>query len=467
MRRQGPITLRHLAIAVLVMVVVNLQLTWWIIFVIRQSGTVLDLERRLLVDGCRFQADRVRAAVERAETAAQAVTGCPVRGASGGVRRLDVGTSGELLSWLPQPFEGWKDHAELVGAPGWHADPTGGPPWFELPCPDEEGLCGLVVGPGWAPAQLTGADGLELVETGGFDGSRPAIGLSPPFERWAVSPDADAWRELLSEHRRRVVMMVSEGAFFAVLLVVLVGLLWRTVRREVELERQHRNFLSAITHELKSPLAAIRLSLETVASGRADQAAARRFVGNALADTDRLEGLVTKVLEVTRYSAGTASIHLVRGSLSELATQALAAFQPRFTAAGATVRSTIEPGVLAEIDREAMTIAVSNLLENALVYGGRPPEVEVTLLGEGDHAILEVRDNGAGIPGPEIPFVFNRFYRAGDEMTRTTRGTGLGLYLVQRIVKAHHGTVEVATTGDDGTTMRVTVPGLEPEEEAE
>jgi signal transduction histidine kinase len=78
-----------------------------------------------------------------------------------------------------------------------------------------------------------------------------------------------------------------------------------------------------------------------------------------------------------------------------------------------------------------------------------------------------VSDNGDGIPEGEIPFIFDRFYRAGDEMTRTSQGTGLGLYLVQRIMKAHHGTVSVADTGRGGTTMRVTLTGVEAEEDRE
>jgi signal transduction histidine kinase len=463
MRRQGPITLRHVAIAVLVVVVVNAQLTWWIIFVIRQSGTVLELERRLLMDECRFEADRVHAEVKRAEVAAETMLASRDRPLSG-LGAATTGPPGELVASLPRPFVRWADAQELEGRPGWHGEP-GIRMVYELACPHGVGICGLIADPGWVAGLLKLGEGVELAAAASFAEARPSQPLVAPFDSLVLRPPADAWRELLDEHRRRVVMMVSEGAFFAVLLVVLVGLLWRTVRREVELERQHRNFLSAITHELKSPLAAIRLSLETVASGRADEAAARRFVGNALVDTDRLEGLVSKVLEVTRYGAGTASIHLVRRPLSELVAQALAAFEARFTAAGATVGSAIEPETWAAVDGEAMTIAISNLLENALTYGGRPPVVEITLFSDGDQAVLEVRDNGGGIPEAEIPFIFNRFYRAGDEMTRTTRGTGLGLYLVQRIVKAHHGTVEVAATGDHGTTMRVSVPWLEPGKE--
>jgi signal transduction histidine kinase len=460
MRRQGPITLRHVAIAVLVVVVVNAQLTWWIIFIIRQSGTVLELERRLMVTECRFEADRVRAAVEQAEAAAQAVIRCSDWGSSG-VWRLGVGPNGDLqLGFLPPPFGAWKDRDELAGVPGWRADPGAGPPWLELRCPSEGGTCGLVVERSWADGLLQLPEGLELVEPAAFDGSRPAVELPPPFDRWAVSPDAGAWRVLLDEHRRRVVMMASEGAFFAVLLVVLVGLLWRTVRREVELERQHRNFLSAITHEVKSPIAAIRLSLETVAAGRADGAAARRFVANALADTDRLDRLVTKVLEATRYGAGTAAIHLESRCVSDIVEAAVAAFGPRFTAAGAAVRCDIAPDLWGRADREALSIAVSNLLENAVKYGGRPPVVEVTLGRNEDLLVLEVRDNGGGIAEPDRPFVFDRFFRSGDELTRTSQGTGLGLYLVQRIVTSHGGRVMVADTGPGGTTFRITLPAI-------
>jgi signal transduction histidine kinase len=131
------------------------------------------------------------------------------------------------------------------------------------------------------------------------------------------------------------------------------------------------------------------------------------------------------------------------------------------------IKAVIVDGLWAEIDDEAMTIVVSNLLENALKYGGDPAEIRIELRAEGDLAILEVSDNGDGIPEGEIPFIFDRFYRAGDEMTRTSQGTGLGLYLVQRIMKAHHGTVSVADTGRGGTTMRVTLTGVEAEEDRE
>ena len=109
-----------------------------------------------------------------------------------------------------------------------------------------------------------------------------------------------------------------------------------------------------------------------------------------------------------------------------------------------------------------MAIAVSNLLENAVEVRGRIRRwCEIDLVFDGDDAVLEVSDNGGGVPEEDLELIFGRFFRSGDEMTRTTGGTGLGLYLVQQIVAAHHGEVEVAATGPSGSIFRVSIPGRE------
>jgi signal transduction histidine kinase len=233
------------------------------------------------------------------------------------------------------------------------------------------------------------------------------------------------------------------------------------MRREVELERQHRNFLSAITHELKSPLAAMRLALETVLGGRATGETAKRFLTNALADTERLEDLVQKVLEATRFGEGWSEIDLRDTDFSELVEESVEAFRRRAVAAGVRFEARIASEIHADIDREAMVIAISNMLENAVKYGGDPPIIRVDLNFDGDDAILEVSDNGGGVPEEDLELIFGRFYRSGDEMTRTTGGTGLGLYLVQQIVAAHQGTAEVAATGPEGSIFRMSIPGRE------
>jgi signal transduction histidine kinase len=309
---------------------------------------------------------------------------------------------------------------------------------------------------------LVVAPGVELVMAAGVSGAAgpPSIAVEAA-PSLTVRPAAAPWSAALRGYRHRILMMVTEGTFFAILLLVLVALLWRTLRREAELERQHRNFLSAITHELKSPLASMRLALETVLSGRADEASGRRFLNNALQDAERLQDLVQKVLETTRYGHGAHTLRQREASLSQLVARAADAVRVRVESAGGEITSEIEPLVCAVIDEEALAIAVSNLLENAVKYGGRKPRVRVRLAAEHGRAVLEVSDTGDGIPADEVPFVFDMFYRAGDELSRTSQGTGLGLYLVRQIVHAHRGTVRIASTGPEGTTFRVELPGAE------
>ncbi|MEN8163389.1 MAG: HAMP domain-containing sensor histidine kinase [Acidobacteriota bacterium] len=449
MVKKGSLTVRHLVVTVLVVLLVNTQLTWWIIFVLRENRVRLGLERDAIQARCRMEVDRVAGDLAEAH------------------RLLDAAVAGGYLpdSQPPAPFSTWRAEpsVENCGLPLLE----NGIAILSSPAP-EVGQCVLApTTKEWTKVLLQLPDDLELsaAPQAGEETRRPAILLAPPFEALAVSPTAEVWHSILEGYRGRILMMVSEGAFFALMLFVLVALLWRTLRREVTLEHQHRNFLSAVTHELKSPLASMRLSLETVLRGRSDPGASVRFLENALQDAERLQSLVEKVLEVTRYAREGSSLNLRESCLSEIVESAVDRFSRRTTATGANLISEVQGGIWSEIDEEAIAIVISNLLENALKYGGTIPRIDVSLTRNGASATLEVSDNGQGIAPDDIPRVYERFWRAGDEMTRTTQGTGLGLFLVQQIVKSHGGEVMVAQTGPDGTTFRVILPGVKNVEE--
>ncbi len=436
--------MRHLTVAVLVVIVVNAQLTWWIIYALRENRSRLELERAAMLSTSRLAAARVALKMERARDAAAEAL---------------LATGGAIPNNPPAPFRtmdlrqgspcstGWV----LVGASLqlWMANPAG----CVVATPDNA----------WIQRILAAPEG--FVRGAARRGSIPGAVLPKPFDDWAFRPDEGRWNTVLDHYRRRITMVVSEGTFFALLIFVMLGLLWKTLRREVELERQHQNFLSAITHELKSPLASIRLTLETLMRGRADQEASLHFLANALQDTERLQSLVQKVLEVTRYGSGSRALDLQRTNLSALIEETVERFRNRVTAAGARLEARIEPGIVAEVDEEAFPIIVSNLLENAIKYGGTPPEVRASLDLEGGRAVFRVADNGRGIAPSDIPLVFDRFFRSGDEMTRTTEGTGLGLYLVQQIATAHGATVRVESSGPEGTVFILTIPHAGPSEE--
>ncbi len=446
------ITMRHLVFTVMVVILVNAQLTWWIVFVLRQNRTLLELERDRMADACTIEAARVLRDLDKAEqTLARWI-----------VSREGYGSSGiwGADDTPPEPFARWTDPTDLTGAPGWHRLGDGR---LLYSYPGDHRPQVLITTDGWEATLLDVGDDLELRPKNSgeqIDDPRPSVPLPLPFADLIVSPAQEAWDDTLDGYRRRILMMVSEGTFFAIMLLVLMGLLWRTFRREVELERQHRNFLSAITHELKSPLASSHLALETVLSGRADKTTSNRFLNNALKDTERLQDLVQKVLETTRYGHG-GRLEMRRVCLSDVVDSAVTAIRPRLETLGGEVHTDVVPGVQAGADEEAFRIMVSNLLENAVKYGGEPPRIDVVLSLERDWAALEVSDNGSGIASEEVPLVFQRFYRSGDELSRTTHGTGLGLYLVQQIARIHRGTVKITSTGPDGTTFRVEVPGAD------
>lgn len=443
MVKKGSLTVRHLVVTVLVVLLVNAQLTWWIIFVLRENRTRLGLERAALETQCLLEVERVAGNLADAH------------------RLLDttIADGYHRETAPPAPFSTWEMNLTVENCG--ESTLRNGIVVLSSPAPEVGRCVQAQTSQEWTENLLQLGEGLELRESplAGDGTQRPTVKLGPPFENRIVSPSAAVWNDVLEGYRSRILMMVSEGTFFAIMLFILVALLWRTLRREVALEHQHRNFLSAVTHELKSPLASMRLSLETVLRGRSDPGASVRFLENALQDTERLQSLVEKVLEVTRYAREGSSLNLCQSSLSEVVEGAVHRFSRRATATGANLVSKVESEVWIQIDEEAIAIVISNLLENALKYGGTLPRIDISLTRDGSLAVLEITDNGQGISPADIPLVFERFWRAGDEMTRTTQGTGLGLFLVQQIVKGHGGEVSVSETGANGTTFRVILPG--------
>jgi signal transduction histidine kinase len=432
MRRQGRLTLRHLLVSGLVILLVMAQLSWWILFTIRESRARLSLEHTRLTTLCSLLADRVERCVRAAETELQAEA---------------------LTRQAESRSSVWQNHfAEVRQLAGSECDNG----WrFE----DGTAVLSISVGPACYEGILLPIDTwLNLppeITISSTVSDLPRVELPEPFSGRFLQPSSASWQSSLDRHHRRLRMFLSEGGFFTLMMLVLTALLWKTVRRDIELEHQHRNFISAITHELKSPLAAMQLALETVLRGRAEGPDSLRFLQNALKDTERLQSMVQKVLEVTRYGRRAAELDLGPLSISELVNRVCTTFSRRATVAEARLDVDIEPGIQIMGDREALPIVVSNLLENAIKYGGNRPVVSLSLALKNGRAILEVSDNGIGISADDLPFVFDRFVRGGNEMTRTTQGTGLGLYLVRQIVNGHGGSVEVESTGPQGTTFRV------------
>jgi signal transduction histidine kinase len=451
--------LGHLVAFVAVALVLNAQFTWWVYYSLRDNRERLDLQRGLFAARVEGAALRLTVRVEEA------------------ARRMAELPPGVIPSPSP-PFV----EVQVVDAialsplqPGRDAAPTMG--WlktagrvaFARPLGHERVVLALL--DAQAPYRWLAAidPALQLVEQGAVLAGRPQASLGPPFEPLVVTPDFHRWEDLVDRYRQRVVGVLGEGVLFLAGMLTAVVLLWRVLRRESALERQHQNFVSAVTHELKTPIAGIRLALETVLSGRVDDDGRTRFLSNALADSERLGDLVEKVLDVTRYTGGAHRLRMGLGDFSQLVQDEVEIAERRVAARGGALEAEITPGIQAMFDPEAMAIVISNLIENALKYAqGGFASVRVQLHLEGGEAALKVSDNGVGIAPADLEAIFKPFYRASDEVTRRTPGTGIGLFVAREIVNGHGGRLTAASPGPGrGATFRLSLPGAEvlPEDE--
>jgi len=248
-------------------------------------------------------------------------------------------------------------------------------------------------------------------------------------------------------------------AGIVMLALVLVGLyvIFIYWKRQSRLYAEQKTFISQITHELKSPLASIQLHLETIRLRRPPAEMMERFVDTMLADTERLNNLISNFLMAAKLEQRSREASLSRTDLSSFVRNCVDDFRKNLQD-DSPLSVEIEPEIHAEIDAEEIQMAIRNLLENAFLYSAAAPEVRVTLCRSGKNCILTVRDNGRGIDRKEMDNIFRMFYRvrlSGE----TIKGTGLGLYIVKSVVRRHNGKVSVASDGPGkGTVFTITLP---------
>lgn len=255
-------------------------------------------------------------------------------------------------------------------------------------------------------------------------------------------------------------MFLFEGAFLVLLLIVGLGLMLRSVRSELRGARQQRNFMSAVTHELKTPITSARLYVESLQLGRVPEEKRERYLTNALDDLDRLHEMVEQVLESARMSTAGLELSLETVELTELV-------ERRLDQLGTTIAKGVELGgsrpgpVRARADTDALRTILDNLVSNAVKYGGDPPHVDVGVAADAEAAVLTVRDRGVGLRGEDPRRLFEAFFRGGDENVRTRPGVGLGLYMVAELTKAMGGSVRAFEPGDGpGLAVEVRLPAV-------
>lgn len=259
---------------------------------------------------------------------------------------------------------------------------------------------------------------------------------------------------------REVALLVFGVIFFA---LIITGLILNTIflLREIRRNEQHDAFLNAVTHELKTPIASIRLYLETLKARPVPDEKKREFYDIMLLDSDRLLGTVEKVLQASRTRERQRRLNLAELDLSELLKETADVIKTRHYLDESSIRITTPTDEICVLgDRAELQTAFSNLLENAVKYSPAGPKISVRIKTSGSkYAEVFIKDSGVGIPRSELKSVFKRFYRSHNKSTGGVKGTGLGLSIVQSIVEKHGGRVTAESKGEGkGSTFLIRLP---------
>jgi signal transduction histidine kinase len=249
------------------------------------------------------------------------------------------------------------------------------------------------------------------------------------------------------------------GTLFFVL--VLAGLVWLSawLIREMRLNQRQRAFLDAVTHEMKTPLASLRLYLDTISRHDPPLERRRHFLSRMREDLDRLDGTVDQVLAAARAEEPGRRRARGRVALPALLEACIAEVRERHALPAEAFRLEVESDAAVTGDASELAVVFRNLLENAVKYSGDPVDVRVRVARPADDRVrVDIADRGIGIPAGELRKIFQRFYRVGREVQRSAAGLGLGLFIVRNLVRRQGGRVVARSEGSGaGSRFEVTL----------
>jgi signal transduction histidine kinase len=259
---------------------------------------------------------------------------------------------------------------------------------------------------------------------------------------------------LIASNAKRMPMILGEGSVFLIILLVGIYFFQRTIKKESEVHQQQQNFLLSVTHELKSPLAAIKLVLQTLVKRDLTKDKRDQLIGNSIEDVGRLDDLVENMLLATRIENNSYSYPKELFDFSEL----VKSIYDRAIITSENTRNfqqQIEQNISIMGDRFALGSLINNILENAIKYSPNAALVQVQLYQQSNKIFFIVADQGVGIADSERQKIFQKFYRSGNELTRQNKGTGLGLFIVAQVAKNHQANVVVSNNQPKGTIFEI------------
>jgi two-component system, OmpR family, sensor histidine kinase CiaH len=255
------------------------------------------------------------------------------------------------------------------------------------------------------------------------------------------------------DHTQNTKKYIGEGGTFLLLIIFGAVYIYRLVRRQFRIQQQQQNFMMAITHELKTPISVARLNLETIQKRSLPEDKQKKLMAATMDETLRLDTLINNILISSQLDVNEYSPSNEKVLFSELVLDVTTHFKARYPDRPVIIR--VEPGIILHGDPLLLKLLVSNLLENANKYSPRGSQIKCFLSSDSQNISLQVIDEGVGISHEEKKRVFSKFYRIGNEQTRKTKGTGLGLFICKKIAQAHEASITIVDNPGAGSCFTV------------
>ena len=287
------------------------------------------------------------------------------------------------------------------------------------------------------------------------------IAFAPVFPQWMLGMDYGSVSiDELARSSFRQNMTIS--VFVLVLLITGITLTLRATAREIRLAEAKSSFVSNVSHELKTPLALIRLFAETLELGRVKTPEkAHEYYKIINNESSRLTQLINNILDFSKIEAGRREYQFEVADAGQIVDEVIRTYEYPIRNDGFDLRVHIEQNLPAvRVDRGAISQAVLNLLNNAVKYSDSVKRIDVSVRSESDQILIDVADQGIGIPASEQTRVFDKFYRISTGLVHDRKGTGLGLTLVKHIVDAHRGAVRLTSAPGKGSRFTIELPAI-------
>lgn len=253
--------------------------------------------------------------------------------------------------------------------------------------------------------------------------------------------------------KRKTAQYIGEGLTFLAFILLGAVFVYRAIRRQFKFSAQQENFMMAITHELKTPIAVAQLNLETLQKRKLDEGQQQKLIANTLQEANRLNTLCNNILFTSQLDAGGYSAIKQSVNFTDLVETAVDDCKSRFP--DRLFTEAIQEEVFIQGDAFLLQMLLNNLIENAIKYSPKDKPIKVSLTAANATIKLAIADEGAGIVDAEKIPVFEKFYRSGNENIRKAQGTGLGLYLCKKIVQTHNGNIFVTDNHPNGSIFTV------------